>query len=409
VTIKHIGLLGFAGKNWMGGVHYVTNLIKALHALPASERPHMTLFRLGKHSSSDVYDEVEPLVQETHIVRIPTNFRRRWWHKLTRTHNDSWLNKPARWSGVQLVFPTMTPFHFLFDVPWIAWVPDFQDKYYPQYFTAEELHSRDTYRGDLARRAPLIVVSSHVARADLEKYHPEAHGRIEVMHFRTFPDASNRTGDPAAMRAKYNVPEKFLLIANQFWMHKNHLMVFKAIQQVRAELPDLKVICTGSLEDYRNPAYIGEVQQFLRDNALEDTIRILGILPADEQRQLFRAAAAVIQPSLFEGWSSIVEESRLFGKKAYLSDIGVHREQALPDALYFDPHQPEALAALLRETWADLPPGPDLQREAETFANQLILVQDYARQFLQIAERGVKSFTPPPTLLEAVRQRLTRR
>lgn len=95
-------------------------------------------------------------------------------------------------------------------------------------------------------------------------------------------------------------------------------------------------------------------------------------------------------------------------KKAYLSDIEVHREQNLPEALYFDPHQPEALAALLRETWAALPPGPDLQREAQTFVEQMGLVQEYARQFLRIAERGVNSFTPPPTLLQAVRQRLKR-
>ena len=43
-----------------------------------------------------------------------------------------------------------------------------------------------------------------------------------------------------------------------------------------------------------------------------------------------RQSVAVLQPSLFEGWSTTVEEAKSIGKTILLSDIPVHREQAPP-------------------------------------------------------------------------------
>jgi glycosyltransferase involved in cell wall biosynthesis len=43
-----------------------------------------------------------------------------------------------------------------------------------------------------------------------------------------------------------------------------------------------------------------------------------------------------INPSLFEGWSTTVEEAKALGKFIILSDIKVHREQNPKDAVYFN-------------------------------------------------------------------------
>ncbi len=42
---------------------------------------------------------------------------------------------------------------------------------------------------------------------------------------------------------------------------------------------------------------------------------------------LLRGAAAVLQPSRFEGWSTIIEDAKSLGKPIVASDIAVHREQ----------------------------------------------------------------------------------
>jgi hypothetical protein len=45
----------------------------------------------------------------------------------------------------------------------------------------------------------------------------------------------------------------------------------------------------------------------------------------------------LINPSLYEGWSTTVEEGKIFNKKMILSHLKVHKEQCGNKALYFDP------------------------------------------------------------------------
>ena len=72
-----------------------------------------------------------------------------------------------------------------------------------------------------------------------------------------------------------------------------------------------------------------------------------------------RRSLAVIQPSLFEGWSSVVEESRMLGKTIILSDLAVHYEQAPDFAVYFDRNNAKDLAEKILDLLPRLSPGPD--------------------------------------------------
>jgi glycosyltransferase involved in cell wall biosynthesis len=60
-------------------------------------------------------------------------------------------------------------------------------------------------------------------------------------------------------------------------------------------------------------------------------------------------SVALINPSLFEGWSSSVEEAKSLGKRIILSDIPVHKEQDPPGGRFFFPDRAESLADLMQE------------------------------------------------------------
>ncbi len=77
-----------------------------------------------------------------------------------------------------------------------------------------------------------------------------------------------------------------------------------------------------------------------------------------------RQALCVLNPSLFEGWSSTVEEAKSLGKSLLLSALPVHREQNRAGTLFFDHQDPEDLAIKLETIWQDGSPGPDLRLEA---------------------------------------------
>jgi glycosyltransferase involved in cell wall biosynthesis len=86
--------------------------------------------------------------------------------------------------------------------------------------------------------------------------------------------------------------------------------------------------------------------------------RVLGVVPHERVAALLRESVT-LNPSLFEGWSTTVEEAKSSGKRVLLSDIPRHREQEARSGQFFDPRDPEALAAALRGLWECSDPGGD--------------------------------------------------
>ena len=84
---------------------------------------------------------------------------------------------------------------------------------------------------------------------------------------------------------------------------------------------------------------------------VQSQFRLLGMIPYPDVRGLKRNAAALVNPSLSEGWSTTVEEAKSLGVPLVLSGIAVHREQAGDAAIYFDPSSAESAAAALVEAW----------------------------------------------------------
>jgi hypothetical protein len=79
-------------------------------------------------------------------------------------------------------------------------------------------------------------------------------------------------------------------------------------------------------------------------------------------------AIAVINPSLFEGWSTSVEESKSRGKAVIHSDIPVHCEQAPARGYFFNPHDPEQLLEHLLDLRSGYAPETEMRQRVEAKA-----------------------------------------
>ena len=113
----------------------------------------------------------------------------------------------------------------------------------------------------------------------------------------------------------------------------------------------MNVVASGSMQDARDPAFPASIVQAAREQGLEDQFHFLGLVPRSDIPLLMQAAVAVVNPSLFEGWSTVVEEAKSLGVALVLSDLGVHREQAPARARFFDPRDATALADALAVEW----------------------------------------------------------
>jgi glycosyltransferase involved in cell wall biosynthesis len=143
----------------------------------------------------------------------------------------------------------------------------------------------------------------------------------------------------------------FFMVCNQFWKHKNHFLVLEAVALLKKlTTRKFRVVFTGPLKDFRNPTFFDEVLERINRLGVGEECNILGQIPRPDVLQLMRQSLCVIQPSLFEGWNTVVEECRALGVPVLLSDIPVHKEQAEKEGLqatFFDPVSPKDLAKFM--------------------------------------------------------------
>jgi glycosyltransferase involved in cell wall biosynthesis len=387
-----LGVLATGGLRWIAGVVYISNVVRALSRLPEEERPRVQLL-LGPASHVD--DLQEPGAELPPVFTYA--YQRAW--PLSKRIAGAALSvakgrRPRRLDDLEadVVFPALASLGREFPVPWIGWIPDFQHRRLPEHFSPAGRRSRDDAYRQLAEEASHLVVSSRDAHSDLMRWLPVASERVSVLPFRTVPGAAWFTGDPRARSLAFGLPQKYLIFPSQFWAHKNHRVVFEALGLLRKMgVPDVVLVCTGLRRDTRSAGHFGELSRYVEEHRLEDRVRFLGLLPRGAQIDLLRGAAAVVQPSLFEGWSAVVEDARVLGKRIYVSDIPVHREQEPDHASFFPAELPESLARLIADDWPTLTSGPDLDQEEAARARNTELVLSFARSLVRVARLAARA------------------
>lgn len=362
---------------WMGGTLYLRNLVICLSRLPEHEQPKIQL--LG-------------------ATDIVVNFLNAWGHlPIFSSASGSLLGRLSRRLGlstkavtsVDVIYPG-----FGAQIPGAVtarWIPDFQHRYLPKLFSIEEIAARDQSIADIAARSGVVVFSSETAADDFRQFYPDHKAMPCVWHFCSLLDTSK----PASHTTieKYGLPEKYLYLPNQFWAHKNHITVLRALARLRRERSMvIPLVCTGEQSDRRNEAHFSGLQRYIEDQGLTEQVKLLGLIARDEQIDVLRCAAAVVQPSLFEGWSTVVEDVRATGRPIFLSDIPVHKEQSPPNCNYFNAKSDEDLALLLAEKWNRLQPGPEVHCEEKARQEVELRILNSARVFCDIAHLAVNTF-----------------
>jgi glycosyltransferase involved in cell wall biosynthesis len=387
-----IALVMQGHRGWLGGIEYTKNLILALGSLPKEVRSTFEVHLIsGEPLNDDLHQQLAPYVQQFYsldLLQPLTSLNRSRWfleQKLLKTENPR-LKAFIKKQGFDFIYPYATATRETSNYRAAAWIPDFQHKYLPQFFTAQELKSRDKTYGSVAQSSEIVVLSSKTAAEDFKKFFPDGAHKARVLSFKTSPSLAWYDGDPQQVQHSYCLPDRFFIISNQFWQHKNHLIVFEALKRLKAKSITPTVVCTGHIYDYRKPDYSDILLRTVHQNGLAHQVYFLGLIPKFDQVQLMRRSLAVIQPSLFEGWSTLVEDARSLGKTMILSDLPVNLEQDPPHSIFFDRTSPEQLAQRIEELWLERSPGSDLEAEHQARENSYAEVQAYGYRFLEIAK-----------------------
>jgi glycosyltransferase involved in cell wall biosynthesis len=271
----------------------------------------------------------------------------------------------------------------------LSWLPDFQHLYLPEMFSQDELAYRNKTYKETSQKSTLVVLSSKNALNDFSSFTPEYAHKGRVLSFAAKVPDYLYSCRPSEYLKKYPLPDKFIYLPNQFWKHKNHILVFKALHILKKDNLMPYVVCSGNESDYRNPDYFNSLKDMVFHLNLQEQVVFLGLIPHEDIFQIIRQSVFVLNPSLFEGWSTTVEETKSVGKRILLSDIMVHREQDPLDAVYFDPRNPEDLALKIKFLWMESFPGPDKQMERIASEALPKRMKSFANAFVSIAKEAI--------------------
>lgn len=329
-------------ENWIGGAYYVQNLVTALSLLPAERQPDVFVLAHDRKS----YD---------FIAKAANYSRIEWVQPAFLNDIDGGIFKKLRL--IQKIVPAFLKRAIKFDVIYpfpidrqakqtVCWIPDLQQKHLPELFDAAELEMRDKQVRYFFENFDHIVFSSESARSDFHNFYPEARCKTYVVHFAVF-NAPPPQLSIAEIRSKYQLPDVFFYCPNQFWIHKNHKVVLEAVALLKQRGVSVCVVFSGKEHDHRAPGHTQALKDRAKELGIADQVRFLGFLPRDEQTMLFGEARAIIQPSLFEGWSTVIEDAKAISQYVIASNLPVNREQTKHNASFFDPHDATTLAAKL--------------------------------------------------------------
>ncbi len=366
----------------MGGVNYFRNLFEALRKLPSCSVEPVVV--AGFSSDASILDSLG--AAEKSLYSWAGSQGLRWKVRRAMTlglGRDFIFERYLKARHIQLV-SHMGYLGKRAKIPSLVWIPDFQERYFPEFFSAGELESRARENRNVVLNASAILLSSEHAREGLAQISADAAARAYVLPFvASVPQLAEMPSHDSLME-KYNVPENYFFLPNQFWKHKNHEVVIRALGLLKKNGTPMTVIATGNPRDHRQPEHAEYLMRLVATERVEDEFRTLGMVPYADLMGLMANAMAVVNPSLFEGWSSTVEESKSLGKMLVISDIPVHREQAHERVMFFDSHRSDQLSEALLKIKGDYRPEIDrefMRRARERLPDRL---QAFARQYEKI-------------------------
>jgi glycosyltransferase involved in cell wall biosynthesis len=187
--------------------------------------------------------------------------------------------------------------------------------------------------------------------------------------------------DPEALmraRARYGIPAGKDLLVHVGGMnrHKNIMGLLEAMPEVVAKRPSTHLAIVGSVSGEGFWDNVPELQRFVESHPpLAEHVHFTGRIGDAELVELLNSAAALVFPSLWEGFGLPAVEAMSCGVPVLASNRGSLPEVVADAGLFFDPQSPLDIAGRVLHFLGD----DDLRSQLEVAALERATTFDWSR------------------------------
>ena len=199
-----------------------------------------------------------------------------------------------------------------------------------------------------ARGAAMVIADSEATASDLEQRLGLARDHIRVIPLGV--DESFRPATPEAVervRARYELPQHFLLFVGTLEPRKNLPRVVEAFGQIAAALPHGLVLAG-------RPGWkCGPLRRAVAASPHAERIQMPGFVVREDLPALMTAADGFVWPSLYEGFGLPPLEAMACGTPVLTSNVASLPEVVGDAALMTDPEKTDDIADKMRALATD--------------------------------------------------------
>lgn len=237
-------------------------------------------------------------------------------------------------------------------LPYASTVWDLQHRLqpiFPEVSADGEWARRERALSRVLGQATIVIVGTDAGQAEVERFYDVPQERIRKLPHPTptfalrAPDSDLTSGPPRGVR------EPFVVYPAQFWAHKNHVGLLRAVAILR-DRHDTRLHLAFVGSDMGNEAHVRRVAH---DLDLEGQVQFLGFVSREVLVSLYRKALALAYVSYFGPENLPPLEAFALGCPVVAADVPGAREQLGDAALLVVPTDPQAIADALLSVLRD--------------------------------------------------------
>ncbi|MBI3544756.1 MAG: glycosyltransferase family 4 protein [Deltaproteobacteria bacterium] len=252
-------------------------------------------------------------------------------------------------SDVELVvYPSQEDLPYRCRKPALSAIHDLMHRYEPQLeeYQHGEFEKREKHYSSVCRASRGILVDSEMGRRHVVESYGKSASEIFILPLR--PPAYIQTSPDVDLRAKYQLPARFVFYAAQFWTHKNHVRLVEAIKILKDRGVDVTLVLVGSKKN----GFEG-VMRRITELGLESSVLVPGYVPNEDMASFYRQAVALVFASLIGPTNTPLNEAMQVGCPVVASSAYGMPEQLGGAGLLFDPKSPADMADKIERVWTD--------------------------------------------------------
>ena len=256
------------------------------------------------------------------------------------------MGKMLRDNKIDILFQTQQAYIPNYNVKEIVPVHDLMHRYERQFpEVSSEYRKREIQMKSYSRYAECILVDSELGKKQFKECYVKK--KTKSPHIVSLPFVvPDYIYDN--QEEYIDVPLKYIFYPAQFWKHKNHINLIKAMKILKNTIPDIHLVLVGSEKNC-----LKEIKNYIKNHELESNVSILGFVSNGNIKYLYTHAVAMIMPSYFGPTNIPPLEAMAVGCPVAVSDKYAMPEQVGNAGLLFNPDSPEEMAECIRKLWTD--------------------------------------------------------